>query len=252
MGAFFDDSGSHEDSPVVAMGGLLGTEEQWDTFERRWLAQLKEPVPGKPPLEQFHLAPCRNARGEFKTYDQLQRDYVRSRFQDIILETGFVTVAVAADVVARKELVVEPAVIDELGKPLEFCLFKCVETLTNVVRGNVPGDPIDIWFDQGTEDRLGKLAHMFRILSKSALPEIQRIGFQPVKSTVALQGADMIAYETYLYGVECLRNPGNPVANTHFRAYVKRPLSIGLFARREHIEEFVRRAKETIAVSTAP
>jgi len=28
LGAFFDDSGTHSYSPVVAIGGLLGTEEQ--------------------------------------------------------------------------------------------------------------------------------------------------------------------------------------------------------------------------------
>ncbi|MBP1092960.1 hypothetical protein [Bradyrhizobium diazoefficiens] len=251
LGAFFDDSGTHDQSAVVAMGGLLGTEEQWDIFERRWLAQLKEPVPGKPPLDQFHLTPCRNARGEFKTYDQAQRDYVTSKFQEIILETGFVTVAVAADLVAWKELVVDPAVVEELGTPLEFCFFKCVETVTSVIRANKPGELIDIWFDKGTEDRLGKLAQMFRQLSELVLPEIERVGFMPVKTTVGLQGADMIAYETYLYGIECLRNPDSPMANAHFQAYVKRPLSIGLFARREHIEEFVRRSKETIARSKA-
>jgi hypothetical protein len=35
LGAFFDDSGTHGDSPVVAMGGLLGTDEQWDFFAPR-------------------------------------------------------------------------------------------------------------------------------------------------------------------------------------------------------------------------
>jgi hypothetical protein len=64
---------------------------------------------------------------------------------------------------------------------------------------------------------------MFRQL-KRELPEIERVGFMPVKSTVGLQGADMIAYETYLYGIECLRNPDNPVANPHFQEYVRRPI----------------------------
>lgn len=35
-------------------------------------------------------------------------------------------------------------------------------------------------------------------------PEIAGIGFAPVKAVTTLQGADMIAYETYLYGVNWL------------------------------------------------
>jgi hypothetical protein len=107
LGAFFDDSGTHAGSPVVAIGGLLGTEEQWEVFEKRWLALLKEPLPGKPPLEQFHLSPCRNAKGEFASYNLAERDHVTYLFRQVILETGFVTIAAAADTAAWNELVVD-------------------------------------------------------------------------------------------------------------------------------------------------
>ena len=40
---------------------------------------------------------------------------------------------------------------------------------------------------------------------------------------------------------------GNPVANAHFQEYVPRPLGPGLFAQREHIGQFVSRARKTIA-----
>ncbi len=36
VGAFFDDSGTHDGSPVLALGGVLGTGEQWDAFEKAW------------------------------------------------------------------------------------------------------------------------------------------------------------------------------------------------------------------------
>jgi hypothetical protein len=55
IGAFFDDSGTHGDSSLVAMGGLLGTDPQWDEFVERWAEILKAPVPDKPPLPQFHM-----------------------------------------------------------------------------------------------------------------------------------------------------------------------------------------------------
>jgi hypothetical protein len=58
LGAFFDDSGTHDGSAVVAMGGLLGTDRQWDEFETRWVALLNEPLPGKLPLEQLPDRRC--------------------------------------------------------------------------------------------------------------------------------------------------------------------------------------------------
>ncbi len=31
--AYFDDAGTHASAPVVVMGGLVGTVEQWDALE---------------------------------------------------------------------------------------------------------------------------------------------------------------------------------------------------------------------------
>jgi hypothetical protein len=68
LGAFFDDSGTHASAPVIVMGGLLGTEQQWDVFADAWNALLAHPLPGKPPLSRFHLSPCRAGADEFRDY----------------------------------------------------------------------------------------------------------------------------------------------------------------------------------------
>jgi hypothetical protein len=72
LGAFFDDSGTHAGSPVMTIGGVLGTEAQWDVFAAAWEALLKEPLPGKKPLKQFHLSPCRAGRDEFESYSSAE------------------------------------------------------------------------------------------------------------------------------------------------------------------------------------
>ncbi|MGM4927670.1 DUF3800 domain-containing protein [Tardiphaga sp. 619_E2_N8_5] len=245
LGAFFDDSGTHDGSQVVAIGGLLGTDHQWDVFEQGWNEVLKAPLPGRPPLKHFHLTECRNGTGDFRGFSQAERDHLTYRFRQVILTTGMVTVAVAVDKVVWDELITE-----ELGEHYEtalgFCFFKCIEEVTNIIRARRPGEPIDMYFDAGTEDRLGEFARRFRDVRPFMWREIECLSFAPVKRVVALQGADMVAYETYTYAIESLRNPDNPTVLAHFKDFIYRELTIGLLAVRGHIEEIVSRIRETI------
>lgn len=161
LGAFFDDSGTHDTSKVVAIGGLLGTERQWDVFEQNWNEVLRSPLPDRPPLNSFHLTECRNGVGDFLGFSQAERDHLTYRFRQAILSTGMVTVAVAVDKVAWDELMTED-VAPYSETALGFCFFKCIEQVTNIIRTRRNGEPIAIFFDAGTEDRLGALAQSFR------------------------------------------------------------------------------------------
>jgi hypothetical protein len=119
LGAFFDDSGTHASAPVIVMGGLLGTEEQWDVFAAAWNALLAHPLPGKPPLSRFHLSPCRAGADEFRDYSLVERDRITYLFRHVILDVGLVTVAVAVNKLAWNELVVDE-ITDQLGDPIGF------------------------------------------------------------------------------------------------------------------------------------
>ncbi|MHB8267813.1 DUF3800 domain-containing protein [Bradyrhizobium sp.] len=250
LGAFFDDSGTHGDSPVVAMGGLLGTERQWDIFAHRWDVLLKAPLPGKPRLEQFHLYPCRRGLGEFASYNLAERDRLTYLFRRIIVDTDFVTLASAVDKKAWRELLVGE-LAEQVGDPLEFCFYKCVDLVIRTIRYRRPGEPVCFFFDEGTRDRIGPLAYAIR-MQKNVYPEIEKIIFAPVKELIALQGADMIAYETFPYGVEWLKHGERAAANAHFKEYMKRDLSAGLIFQREHVEEMAGRIRESIEKQRRP
>jgi hypothetical protein len=247
LGAFFDDSGTHASSLAVVIGGLLGTDEQWDAFATAWTAQLARPLPGKPPLNQFHLSLCRAKRGEFQDYNQAERDHITYLFRRIIIDLGFVTLAVAVNRSAWNELVVGD-VEDELGPPEGLCFFKCIELVMNTIRFRKPGEQVFIFFDQGTQIQLDEWARLFQA---QQFPEIAGISFAPVPKVVALQGADMIATETYQYALEWLKAGENAVTNAHFREYLKRELSTGLVFDRAQIEEIVSRVRKTLAHSNA-
>jgi hypothetical protein len=246
LGAFFDDSGTHGDSPAVVMGGLLGTDRQWDDFAQRWQGLLEEPLPGKPPLSQFHLYSCRRGQGEFIDYKPAERDHLTHLFRRIIIDRGFVTLASAVDKAAWDELVVGE-IAEQLGDPLGYCFFKCVELVVSTIRfRRTPGEPVHMFLDEGSYHRVEDMAALFR-MQKGLYPEIAGIAPAPVKAVIALQGADMIAYETFLYNIEWKKHGEAAVANAHFKEYLQRELSAGLFLNREGVEEMVGRVRETLA-----
>jgi hypothetical protein len=245
VAAFFDDSGTHPDSPVVAIGGLLGTVEQWDAFGAAWGELLETPLPGKPKLSQFHLSPCRALRDEFRDYSRADSDRITYLFRQVILSTGLVTVAAAVDRTAWNELVVGE-IAEQLGQPDELCFVKCIDSIVGIVRLQKPEEKILIAFDRGTRAHLEPWAAA--CLAQSEIyPEIAGIGFAKVSEVLALQGADMIATETYQYAQEWIKDGEDATPNPHFKDYLKRDLSCGLIIDRARIEEVVARVRETLS-----
>ncbi len=245
LGAFFDDSGTHDDAPFVAIGGLLGTENQWEYFNKRWLSQLEEPAPGKSRVKQFHLNDCKYPCGDFKNYTLNEREYAIGRFRDIILDVGLITIAAAVDLAVWRELVTGQ-VAEELGNPIGLCFYKCVEATFNAIRWRRPGEQIVFMFDQGTQDKLDMWTRLFS-LQKDKFPELNAMGFLEVEKNPPLQGADYIAYNTYQFAQSSFALGSSAVPDPIFSCFMKRELSCGLIFGREQISEIVERVNITLA-----
>ena len=251
LGAFFDDSGTHAKSAVVALGGLLGTDAQWEDFNLKWQAALREPVPGKPPLKQFHLRDCRWSEGEFRDYKPVEREYAIGKFRDIILDVGLVTIAAAVDGKAWRELVTKD-IAEEVGdNPLALCFSKCLEKTFETIRFRRPGEKIVIGFDQGTQSELDAWTRLYKS-QKENFPELVAMGFSLVSENPSLQGADYIAYNTYSYAESCFKLGENAPIDPIFECFKKRELSCGLIFGREHLSEMVTRVESVLASRSAP
>jgi hypothetical protein len=244
LGAFFDDSGTHASSPAVVIGGLLGTSDQWDAFADAWTKLLESPLPGRPPLKEFHLTHCRARQGEFQDYSQAEIDRITYLFRHVILDIEFITIAVAVNMAAWTELVVGD-LEDKFGVPAELCFTKCIELMVDRIRRDKPGEKVLVCVDQGTQPYLREWPAFYRS-QPERYPEIESVYFAPVPKVVALQGADMIASETYQYAKECLKNGKDAVANAHFRDYLTREWSVGLLYDREHISEALSDFRESV------
>jgi hypothetical protein len=110
-----------------------------------WTALLDNPLPGKPPLKEFHLSPLRAKKDEFEGYNQAERDHVNYLFRRVILDLGLVTLAAAIDRVAWNELVVGP-LVEMIGPPEQLCFVKCIDSVLITIRLRKPGQRVIIAF----------------------------------------------------------------------------------------------------------
>src|SRR3954447_24467954 len=95
--AYFDDSESHASSEIVTIGGLLGTPQQSDGFDKKWNGLLAEPLPRKPQLQKFHLSHCNAKEGEFEGYSDAECNAVTHDFRQILIDCGLISTASSID-----------------------------------------------------------------------------------------------------------------------------------------------------------
>jgi len=214
--AYFDDSGTHPESHVTVMGGLVGSAAQWKQFERQWAEKLEHPLPGKPPLNLFHLSECKAGAGEFADYNLTERDAVTHDFRQIIIASDLIGTASAVDRRAWNELVVGPF-RTQLGDALSPCFEHSISETIRIAGPRPDGDKIQIVFDQGIDcPRLRVIADCAtRLLATHAW--VRSINFAKVHQTFPLQGADMMATEAYWHGTQWIQQGDSAEARAHFR-----------------------------------
>lgn len=241
--AYFDDSGTHDGSPILVLGGLLGNEEQWDSFESQWNAKLQNPCRNKPPIKAFHSYDLIHKLGEFKSYNQAEIDAVNHDFRKIIMNNGLFGVAVAINLDAWKSLISISNLLNAIFGPAEGCAFSnCLKLLFDIIRVKNLPDKIFVWFDEGTEDQFQDWAKLY-CSQKKEYPNLNGIAFSPVNETPGLQGADMIAYQTYQYAQLWLQDSfkAPEKTNAHFKDYLMNHahLSSAIIIDERHIADMV-------------
>lgn len=197
------------------------------------------------PIKKFGLSKLRGGFEQFRGYGRDERDQINTRFKSIILDVGLVTLASAVDRHSWNEFITGP-LKEEFGKPEEYCFVKCVDSVLDTIRLRKPHEKVHFFFDRELRHQFKQWADLYLAQPKK-YPEIDGISFAPVVDVVALQGADLIASETYQFAQAWLKDRENPKAHPQFRDFIYRDLSSGLILAREHIEEIVARHNQSLS-----
>jgi hypothetical protein len=198
--AYFDDSGTHDPSQIVIIGGLFGTEAQWATLEDAWGKLLAVPLEGqKPTINRFHMTNCYNSTEEFAGWSRTETDYFCRQLQDIIIASGVAGYAIGCLKSAWDELVTGDARVC-LGDAEGFCVRSCFVEAVDWARQHSTEPDISFVFDdrprRKSENRI-----LFDAFQRSELspPSLVGISFITSHKIFPLQAADMVAWEFYQY-----------------------------------------------------
>lgn len=197
LAAYFDDSGTHDDSKIMVWGGFIGTATQWADFDKAWRAKLAAPIPGKPRLKKFSLADCNARRGEFLGYSQAESDLLQNECRELIVQAGVIGLSFAVEREPWDRLIQGPARAD-LGDVETACFSGCFNGAIECAVQHYPNDlMLSIHFDRGRKSpKLDAIIDHVTKVYRGA-PALVNLSFNPVVDFTPLQAADIIATENY-------------------------------------------------------
>jgi hypothetical protein len=199
IGAYFDDSGTEEESSAVVVGGLIATAESWVAFQKKWRATLDEYG-----LDCFHMTDC---EGGFPPFDKLTKDERIVLTTKLIALTQVHTQAIVNAATHKEDY--EKYKKSQTGYgAYPWTVYQCLGGVADWADRLGYRGPIVYFFDKGGGskalgrkgelDRLrdsiladGRLARTFR------LDQLESWNYDFMKNLSPLQAADIVAYESW-------------------------------------------------------
>jgi hypothetical protein len=208
---YFDDSGTHDGSRVVAIGGFIAREEQWQEFEREW----KERVLSQ--CKVFRMADLENGYGEFAGWPKEKKHSLINTVTEIALR--YAKHAVSGLVIAQDydEIVPQWAKkIEAFGDEYNFCFQMCIGQSMQYVDLLDPLMPdeekIAFMFEQQKKHE-GITRDNYTLIKEFRDPQnrMGAFGFGTKQDFHPLQLADFFAYESYKHLDNLVQKSGRDI-----------------------------------------
>lgn len=208
--AYFDGSGSPDDTVAVVVAGFVAPAEQWVEFERNWNDCLSDFG-----VSALHMRDFAHSRREFTSWkgDEHKRRRFLGRLISIIrvrVQHSFAS-AVRMDEYRKVDA---KYCLSEFSKPYALAAGTCIAKAQKwASRWIKAADSISIIFEDGDADK-GDLMRIAKV-DFGITPH-----FLPKKKCMSFQAADLLAYEHLLANVKLSRSATGKV----FEDELRRPL----------------------------
>jgi hypothetical protein len=190
LSAYFDESGTHQDSPVCVVAGLVASPKQWMRFTPAWQKILDDfDIP------EFHMKHFAHSVGPFRGWDQDRRDKLMRRLIPLIQRVASYRVWTA--------IVMEDyrGVFEDDDHLFSLCAFGCASRLKWLARQRGDHFYIPYMFEHGGTGS-SRAFQSFNNLLARGRADFYRMGPLSVgerRKSLPLQAADLHAYEVFKY-----------------------------------------------------
>jgi hypothetical protein len=212
MRGYFDDSNTHSGAPFFMWAGLSGRKEQWDIAEPAWKVVLAERD-----LTYFHMAECESGGGPYG--NRAERDLLIHDLRQTIIGNGLRGSGVAIPH-ADWNALITPELSYYYGGIGMATIAICIDKAIRIC-GAVDSDPIALFFDAGAHPRARLIIEDFGEAANDERSRVDSYAFLPVKSSPALQAADMLAWEFQNHVKIAMRDGLDAPTRPHFREWAR-------------------------------
>jgi hypothetical protein len=184
--AYFDDSGTSDDTVAVVVAGFVATDGQWAQFDRNWNDSLRQFG-----ISRLHMSEFAHSVGEFSRFKQNKEDrelFLRQLLCHIKLR---VTFPVAAAILMNDyRRVNEMYALDYGFPPYALAGRSCLARINLwAEKRGIPKQQIRHVFEDGSSGKT-------RLYESALRDHGMQVTFVKKGECAALQAADLLAYET--------------------------------------------------------
>jgi Protein of unknown function (DUF3800) len=187
--AYMDESGVHNDSPVLTVAAYLARAPQWRDWTKKWNV-------AKRPIKVFHAADAANRRGEFDGWSEDQVAALVVKLLQILTDADFPGVVVGIHMAEFKKAIAPfPDLKKIFGTPYAACFHWVTQIILNIQAEYWNDDRIG--FIHECNDYQYEALQAFNWIKTYGNPQGALIGLQFGDKTThtPLQCADILAYE---------------------------------------------------------
>ena len=218
--AYLDDSGTHADSPWCVVAGYFGSERHWKRFDREWQIALESEGVEEFHANRFWASVGGNDIPEYRGWSRERSNRFVGRLLDVIGSSHRISPVCCAVLMeewhklAKDERAYltggahnQQGQIVTPGAPNKPYFLPFLTAISMVLDYCNPGQLVDFSFDQSRHFS-GYALKYFEEIKKWDLEKFKRMGDVLVvdsKRATPVQAADLLAFESYRYGLARLK-----------------------------------------------